>query len=103
NPRQAALAKLTVAVGERMGVPEKGIIVALATVGRESGFRMYANDGTHPGPMPASPAELRESLNYPHDAVGNDHASVNQFQQQVNYWGTVPELMDPVTANKKFY
>lgn len=103
SPRQAALAKLTVAVGERMGIPERGIVVALATVGRESGYRMYANDGTHPGPMPATPAELRESLNFPHDAVGNDHASVNQFQQQVNYWGTVPELMDPVTANRKFY
>lgn len=103
NPRQAALAKLTVAVGEQMGIAERGIVVALATVSRESGFRMYANDGTHQGPMPATPAELRESLNFPHDAVGNDHASVNQFQQQVNYWGTVPELMDPVTANKKFF
>lgn len=103
NPRQAALAKLTVAIGERMGVPEQGIVVALATVSRESGFRMYANDGTHQGPMPATPAELIESLKFPHDAVGNDHASVNQFQQQVNYWGTVPELMDPVTANRKFY
>lgn len=105
SPRQAGLAKLTVAIGERMGISEKGIIVALATESRESGFRNLANDGSYSGDdgMPATPEELRESLKYPNDGVGSEHASVNMFQQQVNYWGTVEELMDPVNANRKFY
>ncbi|MFZ2178896.1 MAG: M23 family metallopeptidase, partial [Rhodococcus sp. (in: high G+C Gram-positive bacteria)] len=91
NARQLAIAKQVVAVGEAMGVSERGITVALATVGRESTFRMLAS------------SVVPESLNYPHDGVGSDNKSVNQYQQQVGMWGTVEELMNPVTANVKFY
>ncbi|WLF51510.1 peptidoglycan DD-metalloendopeptidase family protein [Rhodococcus opacus] len=91
NARQLAIAKQAVAIGEAMGVSERGITIALATIGRESTFRMLAS------------SVVPESLNYPHDGVGSDNKSVNQYQQQVGIWGTVDELMNPVTANVKFY
>jgi cell wall-associated NlpC family hydrolase len=91
NSAQLALAQQTVAIGEAMGVPEQGIVVALSTEGQESTYRMLAS------------SNVPESMNYPHDGVGSDHLSVNQFQQQVTIWGTTEELMNPVTANLKFY
>lgn len=91
NDKQLAIAKQTVAIGEAMNVPEQGIVVALATVSRESTFQMYAS------------SNVPDSLNYPHDAVGSDHLSVNQFQQQVTIWGDTATLMNPVTANRLFY
>jgi len=91
NGAQLAMAKQTVAVGETMGVSEQGIIVALATESQESGHRLLAN------------SNVPDSLNFPHDGVGSDHDSVNQFQQRVNIWGTTAELMNSVTASTKFY
>lgn len=91
NDNQLAIAKQTVAIGEAMGVPEQGIVIALVTVSRESTFQMYAS------------SNVPDSLNYPHDAVGSDHLSVNQFQQQVTLWGDTATLMNPVTANRLFY
>ncbi|MDQ1178636.1 peptidoglycan DD-metalloendopeptidase family protein [Rhodococcus sp. SORGH_AS_0301] len=88
---QLALAKQTVAIGEAMAVPQQGIVVALATQSRESTFQLYAN------------SNVPDSLDYPHDAVGSDHLSVNQFQQQVTIWGDTATLMDPATANRLFY
>lgn len=91
NSSQLALAKQAVAVGESIGVPDQGIVVALATMSQESTYRMLAS------------SNVPESLQYPHDGVGSDHLSVNQYQQQVTIWGTAEELMNPVTANVKFY
>ncbi len=91
NDKQLALAEQTVAIGEAMGIPERGIVVALATASRESTFQLYAS------------SNVPDSLNYPHDAVGSDHLSVNQFQQQVTIWGDTATLMNPATANRLFY
>lgn len=91
-----------VAVGEQMGIPPQGIVVGLATAGAESGYRNYANDGSDPRIL-ESQRIVSESLSYPHDAVGRDHASIGIMQQQVVFWGTVPELMDPATAAMKFF
>ncbi|MBP0080020.1 peptidase M23 [Rhodococcus hoagii] len=102
NNRQMAIAKQIVAVGEVMGVPDQGAIVALATASQESGFRMYANDGTDPRLQPDQ-KDVSRSLEFPHDAVGRDHGSVNQFQQQYPWWGTLEELMDSATASRKFF
>ena len=91
NASQTALAKQAVAIGESMGVPDQGIVVALATMSQESTYRMLAS------------SNVPESLQYPHDGVGSDHLSVNQYQQQVGIWGTAEDLMNPVTANVKFF
>ena len=71
--------------------------IALETALTESGLRMYAN------------ANNPESLQLPHDAVGNDHGSVGLFQQQVGgavhstaNWGTTAELMNPEASTRKF-
>ncbi|WP_080733867.1 C40 family peptidase [Rhodococcoides fascians] len=89
--RQLAIAKQSVAIGEAMGVPEQGIIVALATQSQESSFRLLAN------------SNVPDSLNYPHDGVGSDHLSVNSYQQQVTIWGDTATLMNQTTANRLFY
>ncbi|MFC6853198.1 C40 family peptidase [Aquipuribacter hungaricus] len=90
-----------VEVGRQKGIPEQGIRVALAVAAQESKFRNYANDGT--GQLRPDQRDVSRSLNYPHDAVGRDHGSVNVFQQQYPWWGTLDELMDPSYAAGKFY
>lgn len=91
SDRQLAIAKQSVAIGEAMGVPEQGIVVALATQSQESTFRLLAN------------SNVPDSLDYPHDGVGSDHLSVNSFQQQVTIWGDTATLMNQTTANRLFY
>lgn len=63
----------------------------------ESGFKNYAN------------AHSPESLQLPHDAVGEDHDSVGFLQQQYSTsgpdgrpWGAVKQLMDPSYAANRF-
>lgn len=99
---QARNAKTIVAVGEQMNVPAQGIIIALATASQESAFRMLANDGTDKRLRPEQ-KDVSRSLQFPNDGVGNDHGSVNMFQQQYPWWGTLEELMDPQRAAMKFY
>jgi murein DD-endopeptidase MepM/ murein hydrolase activator NlpD len=99
---QIAAAATIVAVGEQMQMPPRGIIVALAVASQESRFRNYANDGLG-GDLRPDQRGVERSLTFPHDAVGTDHGSVNAFQQQYPWWGTLEELMDPPTAARNFY
>jgi len=89
-PGQLANAAVIVRVGREFGVSDRGITIALMTGLQESGLRNYAN------------STVPESLQYPHEAVGDDHDSVNVFQQRAN-WGSVAERMDPTYAAKAFY
>lgn len=82
--------KAVIATGLQMHIPEKGIIVALATALQESGLKNYANPN------------VPESMQIPHEAVGHDHASVGIFQQQP-WWGSIKDLMTPGVAARKFY
>ncbi|SIJ21672.1 cell wall-associated hydrolase, invasion-associated protein [Mycobacteroides abscessus subsp. abscessus] len=82
--------KAVIATGLQMKIPEKGIIVALATAMQESGLKNYANPN------------VPESMQIPHEAVGHDHASVGIFQQQP-WWGSIKDLMTPGVAAQKFY
>lgn len=79
------------AVARSLGVSAQGQQIAIMTALQESGLKMYANST-----VPAS-------LDYPHDAVGSDHDSVNFFQQRVSGWGPVKDLMDPTYAAKAFF
>ncbi|MBZ8176211.1 peptidoglycan DD-metalloendopeptidase family protein [Corynebacterium sp. 3HC-13] len=105
--RQAAIAKQIVAVGEVKGMDEKAIVIALATAKHESQLQNLASDGSGAhasgGASPASKEEIAESLKYPHDGVGADNASVGTFQQQVGFWGTAEELMNPAHQAEQFY
>ena len=95
-------ASAVIAEGRRLEVPERAILVALAVAHQESGFRNYANDGVG-GDLEADQQGIEASMELPHDAVGTDHGSLGVFQQQWPWWGSMPELMDPTTAARKFY
>ena len=82
--------KAVIAAGLQMKIPEKGIIVGLATALQESGLRNLAN--------PNVPA----SLGIPHEGLGHDHLSVGIMQQQP-WWGSLRDLMTPGVAAQKFF
>lgn len=102
SPVQMNRAAAIVAVGRQMQLPDRGIVVALATASQESGFKVYANDGLG-GDLAADQRGIDASLKLPHDAVGTDHGSLGVFQQQWPWWGSMNELMDPAASARKFY
>lgn len=76
----------------------------------ESAWNNYANNGAH-GPeddtgTPSTPQQLADAaqtLNYPHNEVGTDHASAGVLQQQVDMsWGSAAQIMDPQHAMETF-
>lgn len=94
--------------GRELGKSDNEIIIALMTAAGETGggFQNYANDGANwaqSGSANVPPEVLRQSLNYHHDAVAHDTASVGVFQQQVGYWGTVEDLMLHAYQTGQFY
>jgi endonuclease/exonuclease/phosphatase family metal-dependent hydrolase len=102
TPTQMQRAASIVAEGRRIGIPDQGIVVALATASQESGLRVYANDGQG-GDLAPDQRGIAASLDLRHDAVGTDHGSLGVFQQHWPRWGTMAELMDPATSARKFY
>ena len=88
---QLANAKLIVAEGKARGASELQIRIALMTALTESNLLNYANRN--------NPA----SLALPHEAVGQDHASVGVFQQQVGIWGDTGTLMNVRASAGKFF
>lgn len=102
DDQQLAHAATVVTEGQRMGVPRRGILVALAVAHQESRFRNYANDGRGDDLHPSQQG-IEASLSLPHDAVGTDHGSLGIFQQQWPWWGGMRDLMTPAIASQKFY
>ena len=73
----AANARLIIQTGQRLGVPDRGIVVALAAAMQESGLR---------------------NLDY------GDRDSVGMFQQRPSTgWGSDAQLLDPAYATALFY
>lgn len=72
---------------------ERAMVIAVATMLVETGG---TNDASKAVP---------ESLQYPHDAVSQDHDSVGIFQQRVyvGYYGTAQQLMDPAYQAYMFF
>ncbi|MGC4807214.1 peptidase M23 [Micromonospora sp. DT233] len=88
---QMANAKVIVQTGRKMGVPRRGLVIAVATAMQESNLYNVAS-----GVLP-------ESQNYPHQGVGWDHDSCGLFQQRTSSgWGEVGQLMDPEFATRQF-
>lgn len=82
DSQQQSVAGSYLSVGQSLGVPVKGIQIAIMVALQESGLRMLAN--------PAVP----ESLSMPHDGLGYDHDSLGSAQQRPSAgWGTVQNLM----------
>jgi cell wall-associated NlpC family hydrolase len=75
---QAGNAAVIVAVGQRLGVPVRGWVIAIATALQESGL---VNSGT-----------------------ATDADSLGLFQQRPSQgWGTPAQIMDPAYASAAFY
>jgi hypothetical protein len=81
DPDQMANAATIAAVGISRGVPDRAVVVALATALQESKLR-----------------------NLEHLGEGNDHDSLGLFQQRPSQgWGTAKQIMDPRHAARRFY
>ncbi len=81
-----------VATGQRMGLPKRAYVVAVATSMQETNLRNLANP------------DLPSSMAQPNDGTGYDHDSVGLFQQRpASGWGPANQLMDPKTSARKFY
>lgn len=81
DPDQMANAATIAAVGISRNVPDRAVVVALATALQESKLR-----------------------NLEHLGEGNDHDSLGLFQQRPSQgWGTAKQVMDPRHAAKRFY
>ncbi|WP_306418915.1 C40 family peptidase [Arthrobacter sp. GMC3] len=92
DPQQQSIAGNYISVGHSVGVPAKGIQIAIMVALQESGLRMLAN--------PAVP----ESLSMPHDGLGYDHDSLGSAQQRPSAgWGTVEKLMTPAYDAETFF
>jgi hypothetical protein len=87
---QAGNADAIVTTGQRLHVPARGWVIAVAVALQESDLRVLAN--------PAVPA----SMALPHQGVSRDHDSVGLFQQRPS-WGATADLMNPATSAQKFY
>jgi len=81
NETQRANAKTIVEVGLALGIPERGLIIAVATAMQESSL-----------------------YNLGHLGERNDHDSLGLFQQRPSMgWGTPEQVTDPVYAATAFY
>lgn len=86
-----------IAVGRRMGIKPRGIVIGISTALVESNVKVYANP------------KVPESMKLPHDAVGMDGRSVGIMQQQVVstangwWWGDAEQCMNPETSFEMFF
>jgi murein DD-endopeptidase MepM/ murein hydrolase activator NlpD len=72
---------IIVQVGQRMPIPPRAWVIAVATALQESHLRNHGYLGTR-----------------------NDHDSLGLFQQRPSQgWGTPQQVMDPAYASRKFY
>ncbi|MFF5231895.1 hypothetical protein [Dactylosporangium sp. NPDC000521] len=92
DQRQMDNAAIIVKQGRAQGMPDRALVVALATAMQESDLYNIASS--------AVPASLR----LPHEGTSTDHDSVGLFQQRASQgWGTVAELMNPAHSAMLFY
>jgi murein DD-endopeptidase MepM/ murein hydrolase activator NlpD len=74
-------AAVIVSVGQQMGVPPRGWVIAIATALQESAL-----------------------TNLPNLGPANDHDSLGLFQQRPSQgWGTPDQILDPAYSSRKFY
>jgi cell wall-associated NlpC family hydrolase len=78
---QAGNAAVIIGVGQRMNIPARGWVIAIATALQESGLRNLGDLG-----------------------ADNDHDSLGLFQQRPSKgWGTPAQIMNPEYAATAFY
>ena len=105
-------ARIIIGVATARGLGGTGAAIGVAAALAESSLYNYANDGTSTlvGTVEgrqltaAERAVARESLNYPHDRVGDNLDSIGLFQQRpMSGWGPAQQLIDPATSAGLFF
>ncbi len=92
NQIQMNNAQRIVQAGQKLKLPKRAYVIAIATAMQESTLRNLASD------------RIPESKRYPHEGSGRDHDSVGLFQQRPSAgWGSVKNLMTPSYAATAFY
>ncbi|WP_238012002.1 hypothetical protein KZZ52_52630 [Dactylosporangium sp. AC04546] len=92
DQRQMDNAATIVRQGRAQGMPQRALVVAVATAMQESDLYNVASKA------------VPSSLQLPHEGLSTDHDSVGLFQQRASQgWGTVPQLMDPAHSAMLFY
>jgi hypothetical protein len=85
-------AAVIVRVGKERNLPQRAMVIAIATALQESNLYNQASRA------------VPESFRYPHQHDSVDADSVGLFQQRPSMgWGTVAELMDPAHSAGLFY
>lgn len=99
NEVQLRNVKTIISAAQKLGATRDELRLALIMAATESKFYNFANNGTGNFSYPdLQNSELvRESLNYPYDAVGCDNASMGMFQHMTPFYGPVSDLMNPET------
>ena len=105
-------ARIIIGVATARGLGGAGAAIGVAAALAESSLYNDANDGTSTlvGTVEgrqltaAERAVARESLDYPHDRVGDNLDSIGLFQQRpMSGWGPPRELIDPATSAGLFF
>jgi hypothetical protein len=85
-------AAIIVQVGRSMGLPDRALVIGIATALQESDLHNAASEA-----VPAS-------LKYPHEGTSVDHDSIGLFQQRPSMgWGSVADLMRPEYQARRFF
>ena len=112
---QMANASIIVGAAKRRGMADQAGLLGVMTAMQESNLRILANDGS--AAVPAGwdeqkaaefrswMAAIKASMSHPNkQGVGSDFDSIGLFQQRPSAgWGSIEELMDPVTSANRFY
>jgi hypothetical protein len=92
NETQMNNARKIVAAGQKMGLPKRAMVIAIATSLQESQLKNLAS------------TVIPESYSYTQEGEGSDHDSVGLFQQRPSSgWGRVKDLMNPEYSATAFY
>ena len=92
NQTQMNNAATIVRLARERDLPRRAMLIAVMTAFQESSLRNLAN------------SSVPDSLDRPHEGVGEDFDSVGLFQQRPSQgWGTVTQLMTPRYAADAFY
>jgi hypothetical protein len=85
-------AQTIVQVGQKLGLPQRGQLIAIMTAMQESDLYNQAS------------AAVPESFDYPHQGDSVDYDSCGLFQQRTSTgWGTIKQIMTPTYSATKFY
>ncbi|NUR52568.1 MAG: hypothetical protein HOV71_30965 [Hamadaea sp.] len=92
DQKQMNNALTVVKTGQKLGVPQRGLLVGIMTAMQESDLYNQASSA------------VPESFDYPHEGSSVDYDSCGLFQQRTSMgWGSVKQIMNPTYSSTKFF